>query len=256
MDQRQLGRGGPLVSAIGFGAFKIGRNQKVKYGSAYDLPTEAEATRLLHELVDLGINYFDTAPAYGLSEQRVGAALGPLKNRVVISTKVGEIFDSGGSRYDFSAAAIEASVIESRRRLQRDCLDVVLLHSAGDDLALLEQSDAVPTLERLKAAGAIRQIGLSAKTVEGARAALDWADVLMLEYHLEDRTQQPVLAQARAAGVGVIVKKGLAAGHLPAEQSIRFVLGEPAVSSLVIGSLNLAHMRANLQAADAAVRPR
>jgi aryl-alcohol dehydrogenase-like predicted oxidoreductase len=254
MDTRLLGRDGPPISAIGFGAFKIGRNQKVKYDSSYELPSEAESTRLLQSLVDLGINYFDTAPAYGLSEARLGVALGPLGDQIVISTKVGEIFEAGQSRYDFSAAVIEASVNQSRRRLRRDCLDVVLLHSPGDDLALMRDSDAVPTLERLRKAGAVRRIGLSAKTVEGAHAALDWADVLMVEYHLQDRSQQPVIEAAHAAGLGVIVKKGLSAGHLPAGESIRFVLGNTGVSSLVIGSLSLAHMQANLEAAETVCR--
>jgi aryl-alcohol dehydrogenase-like predicted oxidoreductase len=61
------------------------------------------------------------------------------------------------------------------------------------------------------------------------------------------------MAEARAAGVGVVVKKGLASGHLSAQEAIRFVLENPAVSSLVIGGLSLDHIRENVRAA-AAVR--
>ena len=76
MVHRRLGRTGRHVSPIGFGAFKIGRNQGIKYASAYDLPDETAVAALLEGVLDLGINLIDTAPAYGLSEERIGRALG------------------------------------------------------------------------------------------------------------------------------------------------------------------------------------
>jgi aryl-alcohol dehydrogenase-like predicted oxidoreductase len=250
MGERRIGSGGPLVSPIGFGAFKIGRNQKTKYGQAYDLPSDAEVSRLLGELLDAGINYFDTAPAYGTSEERLGAAIGHRRNEFTLSTKVGETFTDGASSYDFSREAIEASIVRSLRRLRTDVLDIVLLHSPGDDLEILNVTDAVPTLIGLRESGVVKAIGLSAKTPEGALAAIDWADVLMLEYHLDDRSHEAAIAAAARAGLGVIVKKGLSAGHLPAEEAIRFVLANPGVSTMVVGSLSLDHMRANLAAAQ------
>ena len=89
-------------------------------------------------------------------------------------------------------------------------------------------------------------VGFSGKTVAGARAALAWADAIMVEYHLEDRTHEAVIAEAAAAGVGVIVKKGLASGRLPADEAIRFVLANEAVNSLIVGGLNLGHLRENI----------
>lgn len=250
MGQHRLGSRGPLVSPIGFGAFKIGRNQKTKYGQAYDLPDDAEVSRLLNGLLDLGINYFDTAPAYGVSETRLGAAIGHRRSEFTLSTKVGETFENGISTYDFSHSAIEASVARSLKRLRTDALDVVFLHSPGDDLAILNDSDAVPSLIRLRESGAVQAIGLSAKTPEGALAALDWADVLMVEYHLDDRSHEAAIDAAANAGLGVVVKKGLGAGQLPAAEAIRFVLANPGVSTMVVGSLSLEHMRANLDAAQ------
>ena len=72
---RRLGRSNLNVSPIGFGAFKIGRNAGIKYPSAYDLPDQRAVNLLLGGVLDLGITYFDTAPAYGLSEERLGRAL-------------------------------------------------------------------------------------------------------------------------------------------------------------------------------------
>jgi aryl-alcohol dehydrogenase-like predicted oxidoreductase len=251
MDRR-LGPAGPLVSPLGFGAFKIGRNQKTKYGQPYELPSEAEVSHLLNGLLDLGITYFDTAPAYGVSEERIGNAIAYRRREFTLSTKVGETFENGESTYDFSKPAISASVARSLQRLNTDVLDAVFLHSPGDDLAILDQTDAVPTLIRLRESGAVKAIGLSAKTPQGALAAFDWADCLMLEYHLHDRSHEAVIAAAAQRGIGVVVKKGLSAGHLPAEDAIRFVLANPGVSTMVVGSLSLEHMQANLVAATQA----
>lgn len=248
MDQRRLGRGGPLVSVIGYGAFKIGRNTQTKYGVDYPLPDDSTVSRLLNGLLDLGVNYFDTAPAYGLSEERIGRAIADRRREFTLSTKVGELFENDRSTYDFSRSAIEHSVQRSLQRLQTDVLDLVFIHAHGDDLAILEQTDAVPTLQRLRDAGLIRQIGHSAKSLEGARAALNWADAIMLEYHLDDRAAESVIEAAAAADVGVVVKKALASGKLSARDALQFVLSNPGVTSTVVGTLSLEHMGDNVAA--------
>ena len=249
MPQRSLGRTGLMTSPLGFGAFKIGRNQKIKYPQPYDLPGEPEVTRLLNGILDLGVTLIDTAPAYGLSEERIGNVIAHRRREFVLSTKVGETFENGSSTYDFSAAAIRQSIERSLRRLRTDVLDLVFLHSPGNDLEILTRTDAVATLQELKQDGLVRAIGLSGKTVEGAQHALAWADALMVEYHLGDRSHEPVIKEAARHGLGVIVKKGLAAGHLPPADAIRFVLANAHVSSLIIGGLNLAHIAENVAVA-------
>jgi len=247
---RRLGRSALTVSPLGYGAFKIGRNEAIKYPSPFDLPDEPAAGRLLNTALDLGINYLDTAPAYGLSEERIGRALAGRRGEYVLSTKVGETFEAGRSTYDFSCGAVRASVQRSLRRLGGDALDLVFIHSGGDDLAILEQTDAVPTLQSLRSGGLVRAIGFSARSVEGARAALAWADAIMVEYHLDDPAQAPVIAEAAAADVGVVVKKGLAAGRLDPAAAVRFVLGTPGVGSLVVGSLDIDHLRDDIRVAE------
>jgi aryl-alcohol dehydrogenase-like predicted oxidoreductase len=247
---RPLGRTGLAISPIGFGAFKIGRNQKTKYAASYDLPSDEQVSELLGGMLDLGINYIDTAPAYGTSEERIGRAISGRRSEFVLATKVGETFESGASSYDFSGPAVRKSVERSLTRLKTQSIDLLLLHSDGRDEWIQTQTDAVATLVDLKRQGSVRAIGLSGKTVEGARQALRWADVLMVEYHLRDRSHEPLIAEAAARGVGIVVKKGLASGELPAEQAIRFVLGNPHVSSLVVGGLSLEHFRANLATSE------
>jgi aryl-alcohol dehydrogenase-like predicted oxidoreductase len=248
--RRPLGRTGFAISPIGFGAFKIGRNQKTKYSTAYELPSDEQVAALLSGLLDLGINYIDTAPAYGTSEERIGRAISGRRSEFVLATKVGETFEDGASTYDFSASAVRKSVERSLKRLKTPAIDVLLLHSDGRDAWIQTETDAVSTLEELKRQGLARAIGLSGKTVEGARQALDWADVLMVEYHLRDRSHEALITEAAARGVGIVVKKGLASGELPADEAIRFVLDNPQVTSLVIGGLSLEHFRVNLAAAE------
>lgn len=255
MTSHPLRHTGSSICPIGFGAFKIGRNQGIKYPTGYDLPDEATVSRLLNGLLDAGIDLIDTAPAYGLSEERIGRAIAGRRNEFTLSTKVGETFENGESVYDFSAESVQASVERSLGRLQTDVLDMVFVHSDGRDIEIIEQTPVVETLLELKSRGLIRAIGFSGKTVDGARRALDWADVLMVEYHLDDRSHEDVISEAAGRGVGVLVKKGLAAGHLSAEEAIQFVLGNPYVDGLVIGGLNLDHIRTNIATA-AAVRHR
>jgi aryl-alcohol dehydrogenase-like predicted oxidoreductase len=246
MTPRPLGKTGLSITPIGFGAFKIGRNENTKYAQKYDLPDERAVADLLNGILDLGIGYIDTAPAYGLSEERIGRSIGQRRKEFVLSTKAGETFENGQSRYDFSAVGIRASVERSLRRLQTEVLDVVFIHSNGEDVAIQKTTDAVATLRDLRQKGLVRAIGLSGKTLEGALLALDWADAIMVEYHLDDQSHAPAIAAAAERGVGVVVKKGLASGALPAANAIDFVLANAAVTSLVVGGRNLDHLRSNV----------
>jgi aryl-alcohol dehydrogenase-like predicted oxidoreductase len=251
--ERQLGRTPLRLSPIGWGAFKIGRNQGAKYPHGYVLPDQPGVDRLVRGLLELGITYFDTAPAYGSSEERLGAALRPRPAGIVVSTKVGESFAGGRSTYDHSPAAVSASLARSAARLGGGPLDLVLVHSDGRDVEIQRRSGVVGALQAAKATGAVRAIGFSARTVEGADEALAWADAIMVEYNARDRSMEPVIAAAARCGVGVIVKKGLASGHLDPAAAIGFVLANPAVTSLLVGSLSVEHMRRNVRCVPAAL---
>ena len=252
MHIRPLGRTGLEVSVLGFGAFKIGRNRGIKYQQGYELPDDATVERLMATVRGLGISYIDTAPAYGTSEERLGKVLAQHQHGEVISTKVGETFRDGVSLYDYSPESTRASVERSARRLGRDVLDVVLVHSDGNDLPIQDATGVVETLLALKAEGRVRAVGFSGKTTEGAFRALEWADVLMVEFHIEDPSHEEVIGEAHNRGIGVVVKKGLASGQLPAAEAIGFVLAHPGVSSLIVGSLNALHLAENAEAAKRA----
>ncbi len=237
------------LSPIGFGAFKIGRNENVKYAQGYPLPDQHAVDSLLNGVLDLGINYIDTAPAYGLSEERIGEALAGRRDEFVLSSKVGESFVDGRSVYDFSASGARESVERSLRRLRTDVLDIVFVHASRDDMAVLNDTEVVEALQGLRDGGLIRRMGFSGYTIEAVRSALSWSDAIMVEYHSEDLTLEPVIAEAAERGIRVIVKKGLSSGRLDAGESVQFVLSNEGVTSLLVGSLNLEHMRENLREA-------
>jgi aryl-alcohol dehydrogenase-like predicted oxidoreductase len=234
------------VTAIGWGAFKIGRNEGIKYPTPYELPTEAESVRLIHAVIDMGIGVVDTAPAYGLSEARLGAALGARRERIFLSTKAGERFEHGLSTHDFSERAVEASLALSLDRLRTDHVDCVWVHSDGTDLAILRDGGALRALASARERGQVRSIGFSPKTLEGAMTALDDArvDALMLELHPRETSMLPAVRRAGAEGRAVFVKKPLASGHLSPAEAIPWILRHPEVTCVVVGGLNVERLRA------------
>lgn len=239
------------LTPIGFGAFKIGRNQATKYAKSYDLPDDATVDRLLNAVLDMGIHYIDTAPAYGSSEERIGRFIGHRRSEFRLSTKVGETFEEGRSAYDFSSAVVRTGIERSLRRLRTDVIDLVLVHASRNDLDVITRTDVVPTLQALRHEGSVRSIGLSAYTDAAFEHAFTWADAIMIEYHAHDRAREPTIAAAAANGLTVVVKKPLASGLLDASPALSFVLANPCVTSAVVGGLNLDHLRDNVAVANA-----
>jgi len=245
MPHRLLGNSGISVSALGLGTVKLGRNTGVRYPDTFELPTAREAQRLLDQAADLGINLLDTAPAYGSSEKTLGSILKGHRQKWVLTTKVGESFDGSVSSYSFDAGAVMGSVHRSLADLQTDWLDVVLIHSDGDDLAILNDSDVLPSLLQLKAQGLIRAVGISHKTIAGAERAIELGcDVIMATLNLSEQQELTTIKQAGEAGCGVLVKKPLASGFQGLD-SLRFAVDAPGVSSVIVGTIDPDHLRAD-----------
>ncbi len=142
LPRRALGSTGLAVSCLGLGTVKVGRNQGVKYPQSFQLPDDARVREVLALCRDAGMNLIDTAPAYGSSEERLGELLTRRQDWVICS-KVGEEFEDGASHFDFTAAHVRRSVERSLRRLRTDCLDLVLIHSDGNDEAMVRQGESV-----------------------------------------------------------------------------------------------------------------
>ncbi|GEM_PF-12580 len=184
---RVLGKTGLRVGAIGLGTVKLGRTRGLKYAGVPALPSDEQALELLRAARELGVNLIDTAPAYGVSERRLGELLPRVAPREdwVLCTKVGEVFDdaTGAGHYDFTPGHIRASVERSLLSLKSDVLDVVLLHFASStelDAQVLERGEAVGVLRELQAKGLVRAVGASVGTPQGGALAAGVCDVVML----------------------------------------------------------------------------
>ena len=251
LQKRQIGKTDVEVSVIGLGTVKFGRNQGVKYPHAFSLPSDSEIEALLHTAEELGINLLDTAPAYGTSEERLGTLLRGSRQKWVISTKVGEEFVDGESQFDFSAAHLRQSIERSLLRLHTDYLDIVLVHSDGNDVNVIENDHVFSMLAALKKEGKIRAYGMSTKTLDGARLTIDLADVVMLTYNPTYTDEREMIDYAYQHQKGVFIKKAFASGHLqmPTNEVMKFVFAEPGVTSVIVGTLNKEHLRENVAGA-------
>ena len=250
---QRLGASAKLVSRLALGSVKFGRNQGVKYPQAFQLPSDAQLLSLLDTARSAGINLIDSAPAYGSAEQRLGSLVGS-DPYWIISTKVGESFSSGQSHFDFSHAGILRSLERSRRRLQREQLDLVLLHCSDDDYAELTQTPALETLELAKARGWVSQTGASVKSQPALSYAISNCQAIMCAYAQSMSAEQRSLIEPELARAGklqrvVLLKKVLDSGHsLDHSQALRFAASVAAVSSIVIGTINPEHLLANVAA--------
>lgn len=254
---RLLGSTGIKVSPVGLGTVKIGRNQGVKYPERFTIPNDSEVKTLLKTARDLGINTLDTAPAYGSSEERLGELLTDRKDWIIVN-KAGEEFINGSSHFDFSAKHVIFSVERSLKRLKTDYIDVLLIHSDGNDLPIVDDLALWDTLQSLKKRGLIRSFGLSGKTVEGGVKALQQSDCAMVTFNLKEQSEKAVLDYAAQHNKGIFIKKALASGHIctnanksPLEASFDLVFSQPAVSSTIIGTINLDHLKQNIDVAIA-----
>ncbi|OUR70779.1 aldo/keto reductase [Methylophaga sp. 41_12_T18] len=246
------------VSPLGLGTVKLGRNKGVKYPSSFKIPNDKQALDLLAQAWDLGINLIDTAPAYGSSEQRLGELLPKLNNDWVIATKVGETFDNstGESNYNFTPEFITASIKQSLKKLKRDVLDIVLIHSDGNDSQIIKQG-ALEVLADLKQQGLIRATGMSTKTVDGGLLALQQADLAMVMHNLDYQDEQKVIEQAATDNKGIFIKKALASGHLTSDVANKdivqanfdFIYQQAAISSIIIGTITPSHLNDNVNKA-------
>lgn len=250
MFYRALGKTGMQVSALGFGTVKLGRNEGVKYPSAFRIPDDSEARALLDQARDLGINVLDTAPAYGNSEERLGKLLKNDRKQWLICSKTGEEFVDGQSVFNFSPAHTRLSVERSLRRLRTDYIDMVLVHSDGNDLDILQNTGVLETLVELKKQGWIRAFGMSTKTVEGGLMAAEKSDVVMVTYNLQERADLAVLDYCREHQKGVLIKKAFASGHLcdgdAVTEALSLIFSHPGTSSAIVGTISPVHLRDNV----------
>ncbi len=205
-----LGRTGFAATRLGFGAMEIG-------GIAGAL-SAGQVERLLHGVLDAGINLIDTAPDYRASEELIGRHLAGRRSEFFLASKCGCLVDrepvlrDGRLEHDFSPGNVRAGVEQSLRRLRTDHLDLVQVHSSPSR-ALLDANGTVEAMRALQREGKVRFLGMSSVLPDlRDHLAMDVFDVFQLPWSALQPEHEEVLREAAAAGAGTIVRGGVARG--------------------------------------------
>jgi aryl-alcohol dehydrogenase-like predicted oxidoreductase len=234
MDQRPFGRTGLTISPVGFGAWAIGGGD---YAFGWGPQDDAESVAAIERAVDVGINWVDTAPVYGLgrSEVVVGRALKVLgSRRPLVFTKCSLVWEDGKRdvHHNLEAASIRGEVEASLRRLGVDAIDLMQIHWPRffDAPTAGSIEEAWTELADLKQAGKVRHIGVSNFKVDDIQRASAIAPVETLQppYSLLRRAiEAEILPYCLTQGIGVIVYSPMQAGLLSGRMSVERVASLP-----------------------------
>ncbi len=224
MQYVKLGKRGPKVSTVGFGAWAIG-------GMNWGKTDDAVSMRALNEAVEQGVNLFDTADVYGFghSEKLISALIKTHgKDKIVVATKAGNDFYNatveddrgyGPIKQTYTKEYLIGAVEKSLKRLDIEIINILQLHSP--DLEKLERDEPWEALEILKRDGKILHAGWSVQSFQETEQAhildnhSDLLDVIQVRYNLLEREAEKVLfPKAMEYGIGVIVRIPLLFGFL------------------------------------------
>ncbi|AEV75970.1 putative oxidoreductase, aryl-alcohol dehydrogenase like protein [Mycolicibacterium rhodesiae NBB3] len=257
--------GGDLpVNRLGFGAMRL--TGKGVWGPPDD---HDECVRVLRRLVELGVNFIDTADSYGpfVSEELIKEALHPYADGLVVATKAG-LLRTGPDEWPPLGfpAYLRQQCEMSLRRLGLDTIDLFQLHRIDTKFPA---EDQVGELVKLQQEGKIRHIGLSEVTVDQLEAAQNVATIASVQnmYNLSVRTAEPVLEACESQDIGFIPWFPLAAGPLAAadgplqriaadhgasasQLALAWLLKRSPVLLPIPGTSKVAHLEENVAAAS------
>ena len=276
MQKRKLGNTDSLVTELGYGAWEL-RSLDIK-----------DAETILNYALDSGINYFDTSPDYGPSEEYIGRTVSHRRNEYYLATKCGCNIDQRGKRlkpgHIWSRERLLSNIENSLRVLKTDHIDVWQLHGAIPlDLKEGENGEVIKTMLKLKQQGKVLSIGISFKNGQpedelypagyGFKYIHEFTkwevfDVMQVVYGGLTRQNELVISQTSEKGIGIIIRGVLRKYHnnydklfetamlehlLEENESrndflIRFALKHMGISSMIIGTKNIDHLEANIKA--------
>jgi len=274
MQYRRLGKTGLNVSVIGFGASPL--------GNVFDDCDESEGIRSVHAAIDLGINFFDVAPFYGLTlaETRLGNAIKGKRNDILLATKCGR---NGLRDFDFSYQWIIDSADASLKRLNTDYVDLMQLHDIEFGSKEQVLNEAIPAIQKIKESGKARFVGITglpvnylaeiARTVE-VDTVLSWAHYNLLQDEIN--AELVPLCQAKDMGLmnaAPLVQRILSDASIPewhnapselksmqapllavckkfgvalSDVAIRYAIDHPFISSTIIGMCDENNVKKNI----------
>lgn len=275
LPRRILGRTGLEVTQLGYGSMGLRgpRTWGVRVAS------DADADRMLNRVLDAGVNFLDTAPDYGVSEDRIGRFIGPRRNEFILATKCGCAYTQHRDHLEIAHRwepdVVRRNLETSLQRLHTDHIDILQFH--GGDAESLQRAGLIDLLCEFREQKLIRFLGSSSSLPDlPDLMALNIFDVFQIPYSCLAPQHHELIAQAAATGAGIILRGGIAQGgpdaeiqrpalnevwetaHLDellpggmtrAELILRFTLSHPECHTTIIGTCNPAHFEENLLAA-------
>ena len=270
MKKSLLGKTNMEITRIGLGLAEVFRQQtKI---------SDQESSHFLNSVLDQGINFLDTAPCYGITEKIIGRTVANRRNEYYLATKAGHV-TGGYSGIEWTGKTITDSIDRSLKDLSTDYLDLVQLHSCEIDI--LENSDCIESLIKAQEAGKTRFIGYS-----GDNDAAAWAinsgifATLQTSFNIVDQNARlNLFEKAQSQNMGIIIKRPVANGawqakslpsqyatqyferakimdsigpidsayENPIDLTLAFVLSHKAVTTAIVGTHNLDHLKSNIE---------
>lgn len=282
IPHRTLGRTGLEVTTLGFGAMEL---RGAPRGPEI---SDEQAKDVLNAVLDSGINFIDTSPDYGRSEELIGRFISHRRSEYFLASKCGCITSAqppaAGERplHIFTAENIRAAVEQSLRRLNTDHLDLVQFH-ASPSKQELEQAGALDELLKLQGEGKVRFLGMSGvlPNLED-HIAMGVFDEFQIPYSALQRDQEEAITRASKAGAGIVIRGGVARGQptdwegrsnymvraevargrwedarldelldgmTRMEFTLRFTLSNPDLDTTIVGTKDIGHLHDNVAVA-------
>ena len=264
-----LGRTGLEVTRLGYGAMEL-------RGEPRGRPvTDDLADRTLNAVLDSGINYIDTSNDYGRSEELIGRFISHKRAEYRLATKCG-CPPAGGSGHIWTRQNLFRGLEESLGRLRTEYVDVMQLHNPSPEES--EKGELVEALQDMRTQGKVRWISIST-TVPHLPTFLEWGvfDVFQIPYSAMEREHENWISEAARAGIGTVIRGGVAKGEPGVSGSnrpgfwerfnetkldeireegesntafmLRFTLAHPGLHTTIVGTQNPVHLAENVRAA-------
>ena len=276
MIKKTLGRTGLEVTQLGYGSMGL-RGPKT-WGVR--VVEEDDANRFLNAVLDAGINFIDTAPDYGISEERIGRYISSRRDEFYLATKCGCSYTQHDDHIEidhvWEVDVVKRNVETSLKRLQTDHIDILQFH--GGDAETLQKAGLIELLLEYREQGIIRFIGSSSKIpFLPDLIALGVFDTFQIPYSCLASEHHDLITAAAESGAGIIIRGGIAHGGPDAEIQrpalndvwtsakldemlteeisraeliLRYTLSHPHCHTTIVGTCNHEHLAENIDAVN------
>ena len=276
MIKRELGRTGLQVTQLGYGS--MGLRGPRTWGVR--IVEEEDADRFLNKVLDSGINFIDTAPDYGLCEERIGQYISSRRKEYYLATKCGCDYlqhdDHIEVRHTWTKEVVRRNIETSLQRLQTDHIDLLQFH--GGDAETLQQEGLIDLLLDYRDQGVIRHVGVSSSLPHlPGMIELGVFETFQIPYSCLAPAHHDWIARAAEIDAGIIIRGGVAHGGPDAEIQrptlndvwsqarldelrpegmsraeliLRHTLSHPHCDTVIVGTSNPVHLAENLAAAE------